>query len=250
MQKNKIPESPGEQNSPGEKKIKKPYSTRDSLVVPYQSTDLAQRCLTSQFGWDAVLSPWYDRMTMSLCKINTPAWQISPTTRKKETKNPEREIWTPDQRIAALAHFTVLCSTAELPPDEVPSRLGIHAGRDTKKSWHTENYMYKITPDSHGRNLKQRGPGLGKKKEKKITKVIFSESKNAGWISCDRCNKASLHITIPGLEFKSSTNDPREFKSSVAVRTAKVRMVLARRLSELQPMRTPKTSRVLVRFPA
>ena len=39
------------------KKIKKTYSTRDSLVVPYQSTDRAQRCLTSQFGWDAVLSP-------------------------------------------------------------------------------------------------------------------------------------------------------------------------------------------------
>ena len=75
-------------------------------------------------------------------------------------------------------------------------------------------------------------------KNKKIS--FFSESKNAGWISCARCNKASRHITIPGLEFKSSTNDPREFKSSVAVRTTRVRMVLARRLSELQPMRTPK----------
>ena len=49
-----------------------PYSTGDSLVVPYQSTDPAQRCLTSQFGWDAVLSPWYDRMTIPLVKINTP----------------------------------------------------------------------------------------------------------------------------------------------------------------------------------
>ena len=88
------------------------------------------------------------------------------------------------------------------------------------------------------------------KREKNVCYYIFSESLNAGWISCDRCNKASLHITIPGLEFKSSTNDPREFKSSVAVRTARVRMVLARRLSELQPMRTPKTSRVLVGFPA
>ena len=47
----------------GGSKTKKTYSTRDSLVVPYQSTDRAQRCLTSQFGWDAVLSPWYDRMT-------------------------------------------------------------------------------------------------------------------------------------------------------------------------------------------
>ena len=43
-----------------------PYSTQDSLVVPHQSTDRAQRCLTSQFGWDAVLSPWYDRMTRQM----------------------------------------------------------------------------------------------------------------------------------------------------------------------------------------
>ena len=49
-----------------------PYSTGDSLVVPYQSTDPAQRCLTSQFGWDAVLSPWYDRMTKALEKSNIP----------------------------------------------------------------------------------------------------------------------------------------------------------------------------------
>ena len=100
-------------------------------------------------------------------------------------------------------------------------------------------------------------PRLGAKKQKPWSKQVpqgvkknTNESKCAGWISCDRCNKASLHITIPGMEFKSSTNDPRKFKSSVAVRTARVRMVLARGLSELQPMRTPKTSRVLVRFPA
>ena len=55
------------------KKTKKTYSTRDSLVVPYQSTDRAQRCLTSQFGWDAVLSPWYDRMTSALFRNRIPA---------------------------------------------------------------------------------------------------------------------------------------------------------------------------------
>ena len=53
-------------------KMELPYSTRDSLVVPYQSTDRAQRCLTSQFGWDAVLSPWYDRMTRPLQRRGTP----------------------------------------------------------------------------------------------------------------------------------------------------------------------------------
>ena len=56
----------------GKKKTKKTYSTRDSLVVPYQSTDRAQRCLTSQFGWDAVLSPWYDRMTSFVFPSDTP----------------------------------------------------------------------------------------------------------------------------------------------------------------------------------
>ena len=41
---------------------KKTFNTRDSRVVPHRSTDRAQGCLTSQFGWDAVHPPWYDRM--------------------------------------------------------------------------------------------------------------------------------------------------------------------------------------------
>ena len=53
----------------------KPYSTRDSLVVPYQSTDRAQRCLTSQFEWDAVGSPWYDRMTILMNETKVPVQQ-------------------------------------------------------------------------------------------------------------------------------------------------------------------------------
>ena len=53
-------------------KIKKPYSTGYSLVVPYRSTEPAQRCLTSQFGWDAVLSPWYDRMTRAVQRGGIP----------------------------------------------------------------------------------------------------------------------------------------------------------------------------------
>ena len=53
------------------KKNKKPYNTWDSHVVPYRSTDQAQRCLTSQFGWDAVLSPWYDRMTTTCFSATT-----------------------------------------------------------------------------------------------------------------------------------------------------------------------------------
>ena len=65
------------------KKIRKPYNTRDSLVVPYQSTDRAQRCLTSQFGWDAVLSPWYDRMTSSLPPGNTLLRKLEITKKKK-----------------------------------------------------------------------------------------------------------------------------------------------------------------------
>ena len=45
---------------------KKTFDTRDSRVVPHRSTDRAQWCLTSQFGWDAVYPPWYDRM-MECC---------------------------------------------------------------------------------------------------------------------------------------------------------------------------------------
>ena len=40
----------------------KTFDTCDSHVVPHRSTEQAQWCLTSEFGWDPVLSPWYDRM--------------------------------------------------------------------------------------------------------------------------------------------------------------------------------------------
>ena len=39
----------------------KTYVTCDSHVVPHRSTEQAQGCLTSEFGWDPVLSPWYER---------------------------------------------------------------------------------------------------------------------------------------------------------------------------------------------
>ena len=71
------------------KKIKKTYNTRDSLVVPYQSTDRAQPCLTSQFGWDAVLSWWYDRMTISLERHRIKLEKAGPDAKDK---NPGREI--------------------------------------------------------------------------------------------------------------------------------------------------------------
>ena len=58
-----------------QKNQKVTYSTWDSHVVPYRSTDQAQRCLTSQFGWDTVLSPWYDRMTMSWRRSCTSVWK-------------------------------------------------------------------------------------------------------------------------------------------------------------------------------
>ena len=40
----------------------KTYVTCDSRVVPHRSTEQAQWCLTSEFGRDLVLSPWYERM--------------------------------------------------------------------------------------------------------------------------------------------------------------------------------------------
>ena len=44
----------------------KTYITCDSHVVPHRSTEQAQGCLTSEFGWDPVLSPWYERMMESI----------------------------------------------------------------------------------------------------------------------------------------------------------------------------------------
>ena len=43
-----------------------PFSTGDSHFVPNSSTKPAQWCLTSQFWWDAVVSSWYDRKTITL----------------------------------------------------------------------------------------------------------------------------------------------------------------------------------------
>ena len=43
-------------------KTAKTFDTCDSHVVPHRSTEQAQWCLTSEFGWDPVLSPWYERM--------------------------------------------------------------------------------------------------------------------------------------------------------------------------------------------
>ncbi len=40
----------------------KPNSTNGSRVVPHRSTRLAQWCLTSEFGWNQVGPPWYDRL--------------------------------------------------------------------------------------------------------------------------------------------------------------------------------------------
>ena len=39
------------------KSKKRQFSTRDSRMVPHCSTDRAQGCLSSQFGWDALCSP-------------------------------------------------------------------------------------------------------------------------------------------------------------------------------------------------
>ena len=39
----------------------KTYVTCDSHVVPHRSTEQAQGCLTSEFGWDPVLSARYER---------------------------------------------------------------------------------------------------------------------------------------------------------------------------------------------
>ena len=48
----------------GKKKICETFRTYGSRVVPHLSTRQAQRCLTSEFGWDLVFPPWYDRMSI------------------------------------------------------------------------------------------------------------------------------------------------------------------------------------------
>ena len=47
----------------------KTFVTCDSHVVPHRSTEQAQGCLTSEFGWDPVLSPWYERMMRAAAQI-------------------------------------------------------------------------------------------------------------------------------------------------------------------------------------
>ena len=49
---------------------KKTFNTQDSRVVPHRSTDWAQQCLTSQFGWDAVYPLWFDRMVVGVGACN------------------------------------------------------------------------------------------------------------------------------------------------------------------------------------
>ena len=44
-----------------DKQNAKTFDTCDSHVVPHRSTEQAQWCLTSEFGRDLVLSPWYER---------------------------------------------------------------------------------------------------------------------------------------------------------------------------------------------
>ena len=52
----------GRAGAPWIGKTAKTFVTCDSRVVPHRSTEQAQGCLTSEFGWDPVFSPWYERM--------------------------------------------------------------------------------------------------------------------------------------------------------------------------------------------
>ena len=99
-----------------------PFSTGDSHFVPNSSTKAAQRCLTSQFWWDAVRSPWYDRMTRVVKLGNMSADFLKRGgrggsavlrrgvygVRRHKKKWSPGEIWTPDQRIAAWALYSPL----------------------------------------------------------------------------------------------------------------------------------------------
>ena len=64
----------------------KTFSTYGSRVVPHLSTRQAQRCLTSEFGWDLVFPPWYDRMSIrtndTVCSVYL-IRRITHTVQKK-----------------------------------------------------------------------------------------------------------------------------------------------------------------------
>ena len=56
-------------------KLTKTFDTCDSHVVPHRSTEQAQGCLTSEFGWDPVHLAYYGRQQWLSLKthINTVA---------------------------------------------------------------------------------------------------------------------------------------------------------------------------------
>ena len=84
----------------------KTYITCDSHVVPHRSTEQAQGCLTSEFGWDPVLSPWYERM------------MVTGLAHPRETMN--HESWLPVQQKGTTGFEPVTrgsaihCSATEL----------------------------------------------------------------------------------------------------------------------------------------
>ena len=80
----------------------KTYTTCDSRVVPHRSTEQAQWCLTSEFGWDPVLSPWYDRMMGDDRWGPTPIATHPPPMPKRSTSSGDR---THDHKIKSLALY-------------------------------------------------------------------------------------------------------------------------------------------------
>ena len=84
------------------RKMAKTFDTCDSHVVPHRSTEQAQWCLTSEFGWDPVLSPWYDRMMGDDRWGPTPIATHPPPMPKRSTSSGDR---THDHKIKSLALY-------------------------------------------------------------------------------------------------------------------------------------------------
>ena len=81
----------GKQNKQNPKIKKKVCSTRDSNVVTHHSTNLAHRCLTSEFGWARVLSPGYDRRQINMLVGSTSYGSKSRGNRPNRKKPPRRK---------------------------------------------------------------------------------------------------------------------------------------------------------------
>ena len=131
------------------KKKRKVFSTRDSNVVTHHSTNLAHRCLTSEFRWDRVLSPGYDRRQMNTLVGSTSYGSKSrgqPHHKKKPKNKPKRNKHQNTKKLND--HFII----RPAHPRRV-SREEMENTRNPRNKWKTRD---------HDRIMVRHGPPVSK----------------------------------------------------------------------------------------